>query len=100
MILDTIIRFRTLSSDFGHFSPILDTIVVYRLTLEAGVRIGHNWSILNTIFRFWKLLSSVVYILSSDFGHYRPINTLIDLAHHCPILDIAVQFWTLSNFGR
>ena len=98
-------QFRTLSSDsslifcfFWRFfwtsfiDLISDIIVRFQTSLSE---FEHSCAILNTIFRFWTLLSVFVHhratfdATSSDFGHCIPISSIIALFRHfCPILDI------------
>lgn len=106
-------QFRTLSSDFKPYfllflailfwksfiDLISDIIVRFQTSLSE---FEHSCAILNTIFRFWTLLSVFVHhratfdAMSSDFGHCIPILSIISLFRHfCPILDIMFWFRTL-----
>ena len=107
------VRFRLLLTDFKPYfllflailfwtsfiDLISDIIVRFQTSLSE---FEHSCAILNTIFRFWTLLSVFVHhratfdATSSDFGHCIPISSIIALFRHfCPILDIMFWFRTL-----
>lgn len=104
------VRFRLLLTNFGRYplailfwtsfiDLISDIIVRFQTSLSE---FEHSCAILNTIFRFWTLLSVFVHhramfdAMSSDFGHCIPILSIIALFRHfCPILDIMFWFRTL-----
>ena len=119
------VRFRLLSTNFGHYRPISSLIfcffwrffwtsfidlisnIIVRFQTSLS-EFEHSCAILNTIFRFWTLLSVSVHhratfdAMSSDFGHCIPILSIISLFRHfCPILDIMFWFRTpLLVFGH